>query len=110
VVHENRGTAYGIGWNAPYKIAGKTGTAQVKSIAQGAAYSETATPERLRDHALFISFAPVDNPQVAVAVIVENGGHGSSAAAPIARKVMDQVILGKVQRATQPVPASENDE
>jgi penicillin-binding protein 2 len=110
VVHENNGTAYGIGWNAPYKIAGKTGTAQVKSIAQGAAYSEAATPERLRDHALFISFAPVDNPQVAVAVVVENGGHGSSAAAPIARKVMDQVILGKVQRATQPTPASDNDE
>lgn len=110
VVHDNKGTAYGIGWNAPYRIAGKTGTAQVKSIAQGATYSESATPERLRDHALFISFAPVDNPQVAVAVIVENGGHGSSAAAPIARKVMDQVILGKVQRATQPAPASENDE
>lgn len=110
VVHENKGTAYGIGWNAPYKIAGKTGTAQVKSIAQGAAYNEAATPERLRDHALFISFAPVENPQVAVAVVVENGGHGSSAAAPIARKVMDQVILGKVQRTTQPAPVSENDE
>jgi penicillin-binding protein 2 len=110
VVHENKGTAYGIGWNAPYKIAGKTGTAQVKSIAQGATYSETATPERLRDHALFISFAPVDNPQVAVAVVVENGGHGSSAAAPIARKVMDHVILGKVQKPTQPAPQSENDE
>jgi penicillin-binding protein 2 len=110
VVHENRGTAYGIGWNAPYKIAGKTGTAQVKSIAQGATYSESATPERLRDHALFIAFAPADNPQVAVAVVVENGGHGSSAAAPIARKVMDHVVLGKVQQSAQPAPKSENDE
>ncbi|MDH3309546.1 MAG: penicillin-binding protein 2 [Gammaproteobacteria bacterium] len=95
VVHTNKGTAYGIGYNAPYKIAGKTGTAQVKSIAQGQAYSEKLTPERFRDHALFVSFAPVGSPKVAVAVIVENGGHGSSAAAPIARKVMDHVILGK---------------
>jgi penicillin-binding protein 2 len=95
VAHEKGGTAYGIGWNSPYKIAGKTGTAQVKGIAQGATYSEKLTPERFRDHALFISFAPADDPKVAVAVIVENGGHGSSAAAPIARKVMDYVILGK---------------
>ncbi|MEK7191276.1 MAG: penicillin-binding transpeptidase domain-containing protein, partial [Pseudomonadota bacterium] len=95
VVHSPRGTAYGIGYNAPYKIAGKTGTAQVKGIAQGAKYSEHGTPERLRDHALFISFAPVEQPQVAVVVVVENGGHGSSAAAPIARKVMDYVILAK---------------
>lgn len=96
VVHSNRGTAYRIGYNAPYKIAGKTGTAQVKSIAQDEEYDAATTPEHLRDHALFIAFAPVNNPQVAVAVVVENGGHGSSAAAPIARKVMDHVILGKV--------------
>ncbi len=63
VVHTNRGTAYGIGYNAPYKIAGKTGTAQVKSIAQGQSYSEKLTPERFRDHALFVSFAPVERPQ-----------------------------------------------
>ncbi len=112
VVHENKGTAYGIGWNAPYRIAGKTGTAQVKSIAQGATYSEAATPEHLRDHALFVAFAPVENPRVAVAVIVENGGHGSSAAAPIARKVMDYVILGTTQApaAARPAPLSENEE
>ncbi len=111
VVHTNKGTAYRIGYNAPYKIAGKTGTAQVKSIAQGQAYSEKQTPERFRDHALFISFAPVGDPKVAVAVIVENGGHGSSAAAPIARKVMDHVILGKTSAApTTSAPASENDE
>jgi penicillin-binding protein 2 len=111
VVHTNKGTAYGIGYNAPYKIAGKTGTAQVKSIAQGQSYREKLTPERFRDHALFVSFAPVEDPKVAVAVIVENGGHGSSAAAPIARKVMDHVILGKAVAApAAAAPASENDE
>jgi penicillin-binding protein 2 len=110
-VHTNKGTAYRIGYNAPYKIAGKTGTAQVKSVAQGQAYSEKLTPERFRDHALFVSFAPVGDPKVAVAVIVENGGHGSSAAAPIARKVMDHVILGKAAGApTVAAPVSENDE
>jgi penicillin-binding protein 2 len=110
-VHTNKGTAYRIGYNAPYKIAGKTGTAQVKSIAQGQTYSEKLTPERFRDHALFVSFAPVGAPKVAVAVIVENGGHGSSAAAPIARKVMDLVILGKTSTAASEVkPAIENEE
>jgi penicillin-binding protein 2 len=110
VAHDKVGTAYGIGWNAPYKIAGKTGTAQVKGIAQGAFYNEKLTPERFRDHALFISFAPVEEPRVAVAVIVENGGHGSSVAAPIARKVMDYVILGKTETPTQIAPKSVNDE
>lgn len=112
VVHTNRGTAYGIGWNASYKIAGKTGTAQVKAIAQGESYREQSVPERLRDHALFISFAPVDRPQVAIAVIVENGGHGSSAAAPIARKLMDHVILGKTTAPAIAAPklGTENEE
>lgn len=96
VAHSNRGTAFGIGHNAPYHIGGKTGTAQVKSIAQGARYDEHGTPERLRDHALFVSFAPVEDPKVAIAVVVENGGHGSSAAAPVARVVMDQLLLGRV--------------
>jgi penicillin-binding protein 2 len=94
VVHGPAGTARGIGWNAPYKIAGKTGTAQVKGVGQGESYSESRTAENLRDHALFIAFAPVDDPKIAVAVIVENGGHGGSTAAPIARKLMDQYLLG----------------
>lgn len=98
VVHSERGTAYRIGRDAPYRIAGKTGTSQVKSIPQGERYDEKTTPERLRDHALFVAFAPAENPAVAVAVVVENGGSGSSAAAPIARKVMDQVILTSVAR------------
>ncbi|HSD95826.1 MAG TPA: penicillin-binding protein 2 [Sulfuricaulis sp.] len=111
VVHTNRGTAYGIGYNSPYKIAGKTGTAQVKTVAQGQSYSEKATPERYRDHALFVSFAPVGDPKVAVSVIVENGGHGSSVAAPIARKVMDYLLLGKTTAAPgEAKPATENDE
>src|SRR3989344_3687023 len=109
-VHTNKGTAYGIGHNAPYKIAGKTGTAQVKSVPQGQTYSEKTTPERLRDHALFVSFAPADEPKVAVAVVVENGGHGSSTAAPIARKLMDFLILGKTAAPGEAKPASENDE
>jgi penicillin-binding protein 2 len=109
VVHSNKGTAYGIGYNAPYRIAGKTGTAQVKNIGQTEVYDAETVPERLRDHALFVSFAPVENPQVAVEVIVENGGHGSSAAAPIARKIMDYVILGKVM-PPGPLRKRENEE
>ncbi len=92
-VHERVGTAWRIGWNAPYKIAGKTGTAQVKSIGQTEKYDAKKTPERLRDHALFIAFAPAEDPQIVVAVIVENGGHGSTSAAPIARKIMDLYLL-----------------
>lgn len=95
VVHGEKGTARGIGWDAKYKIAGKTGTAQVKSLAQDEEYDEETTPEHLRDHALFIAFAPAEDPKIAVAVIVENGGHGSSAAAPIARKIMDAYLLPK---------------
>jgi len=110
VVHTPKGTAYRIGWNAPYRIAGKTGTAQVKGMAQGERYDEKATPERFRDHALFIAFAPVEKPQVAVAVIVENGGHGGSVAAPIARAVMDQVILGTVQTPARVAPKVGDDE
>ncbi len=93
VVTGPHGTARRIGWNAPYAIAGKTGTAQVLSVAQGETYHKKDVPERLRDHALFICFAPAEEPRVAVAVIVENGGHGGSAAAPIARKLMDYVLL-----------------
>jgi cell division protein FtsI/penicillin-binding protein 2 len=75
--------------NLDYTIAGKTGTAQVFGIKQDEEYDEETVSKKLRDHALFISFAPVIQPEIAVAVIVENGGHGGSTAAPIARKVMD---------------------
>ncbi len=114
VVHGEGGTARGIGWNAPYKIAGKTGTTQVKGIGQGETYNEKATAEHLRDHALFIAFAPVEDPRIAIAVIVENGGHGGSTAAPIARKLMDLYLLGDEKAAAKtpaavPAPAVEGD-
>ena len=110
VVHGEGGTARGIGWNAPYKIAGKTGTAQVKGIGQGETYNEKGTADHLRDHALFIAFAPVEDPRIAIAVIVENGGHGGSTAAPIARKLMDLYLLGDAKVAPKTpvvVPESE---
>ncbi|MDE2132416.1 MAG: penicillin-binding protein 2, partial [Betaproteobacteria bacterium] len=95
------GTAAQAGAGAPYLIAGKTGTAQVVGVRQGEKYNEGRTAERNRDHALFIAFAPADKPRIAVAVLVENGGHGGSTAAPIARKVFDYYLLG---RGVTPVP------
>jgi penicillin-binding protein 2 len=89
VMQGARGTARAVGTGAPYTMAGKSGTAQVFSVAQEAKYNEDEIEYRLRDHALFVAFAPVDNPQIAVAVIVENGSSGSRIAAPIARAVMD---------------------
>ncbi len=95
VVHGLRGTASRIGRGMKYKAAGKTGTAQVFGIAQDEEYDEDTVAKRLRDHALFISYAPAENPKIAVAVVVENGGHGSSVAAPIARRIMDAYLLGE---------------
>jgi len=90
------GTAVSVGAGAPYAVAAKTGTAQVIGIKQNEKYDESKINERHRDHALFISFAPLDAPKIAVAVIVENGSHGGSTAGPIARKVMDYYLLGKM--------------
>ncbi|MEX0976230.1 MAG: penicillin-binding protein 2 [Woeseia sp.] len=90
VMQSETGTARAVGLGAPYQMAGKSGTAQVFSVAQDAEYDETEIEERLRDHALFIAFAPLENPRIAVAVIVENGRSGSGVAAPIARAIMDQ--------------------
>lgn len=92
VMQGARGTARAVGSGAPYEMAGKSGTAQVISIGQDEKYDEETLPERLRDHALFISFAPFDDPRIAVAVIVENGQSGSGVAAPIARAVMDAYL------------------
>ncbi len=102
------GTAASVGANAGYSIAAKTGTAQVIGIKQNAKYDSRSINERHRDHALFIAYAPADNPSIALAVIVENGGHGGSAAGPIARKVMDYYLLGKLpnEPAINPVKAS----
>jgi penicillin-binding protein 2 len=87
------GTAAAATAGTPYKIAGKTGSAQVFTIAQNEKYHEKDLDERLLDHALFISFAPADDPKLAVAVFVENGKHGGSTAAPIARKMFDAYLL-----------------
>lgn len=89
VVHNPRGTASRAVSNLDYKMAGKTGTAQVVGIKQNERYDASKIAKLQLDHALFIAFAPADKPRVAVAVIVENGEHGSSTAAPIARKVID---------------------
>lgn len=94
VVHGARGTARKIGKNAQYQFAGKTGTVQVFSIGQDEKYEKDKIPEHLKDHALFIAFAPIDNPQIALAIIIENGGSGSAVAAPIARQLFDEYLLG----------------
>ena len=85
----------------PYLVAGKTGTAQVYSL-RGGRYKASEVRERLRDHSLYIAYAPADAPKIALAVLVENGGFGASAAAPIARQVLDYYLLGK--RAGTPAP------
>ncbi len=95
------GTAARAGAGAPYTFAGKTGTSQVIGMKQGEEYIESQVQERHRDHALFIAFAPADQPRIALAVLVENGGHGGATAAPIARKVLDYFLLGKIP---QPLP------
>lgn len=92
------GTAVYASLGAPYQIAGKTGTAQVVAMKQGEKYDAKNVEERLRDHAWFIAYAPAEHPQIALAVLVENGGHGGGSAAPIARKVMDYYLLGKVPK------------
>ena len=88
------GTASVAARGAAYSIAGKTGTAQVFSVGQTEKYNEKEVAERLRDHALFVAFAPAEAPKLAVAVLVENGGFGSSAAAPIARAIFDAYLVG----------------
>ena len=94
VVEDPQGTARRAWSGAEYSTAGKTGTVQVVSIAQGARYDESKLNEFQKDHALFIAFAPIEDPEIAISVIVENGGGGSSVAAPIARKVMDFYLTG----------------
>jgi penicillin-binding protein 2 len=96
VMKDARGTARAAGRNAPWRIAGKSGTAQVFSVAQDATYNKDDIAERMRDHALFVAFAPVEDPRIAVAVIIENGGSGSGVAAPVARTVME-AYLGSAQ-------------
>ena len=96
------GTAYASGLGAKYKFAGKTGTAQVFTIKQNENTKSKIKDERRRDHSWFIAYAPAEDPKIAVAVLVENGGFGASVAAPIARKVLDAYLLGP--DAPKPAP------
>lgn len=93
VLSGREGTARRAGKGLEYRMAGKSGTAQVFSLGQDERYNAEELAERLRDHALFVAFAPVENPQIAVAVVVENAGGGSSHASPLARKMTDAWLL-----------------
>jgi len=90
------GTAARSGAGAQYAYGGKTGTAQVVAMKQNEKYDEKKVAERHRDHSLFIAFAPAAAPTIALGILVENGGHGSATAAPIARVVLDYFLLGKL--------------
>ncbi|MDM8546895.1 penicillin-binding protein 2 [Candidatus Venteria ishoeyi] len=92
VVHGIRGTARRQGKDLSYHMAGKTGTAQVVKIAQDARYDADKLDKKYHDHALFVAFAPIEKPEIAIAVLVENGGSGSRTAAPIARQVIDYYL------------------
>ena len=100
------GTSARVFADAPYVSAGKTGTAQVIAIKQNEKYVESRVAERHRDHALFIAYAPADKPTIAIAVVAENSGFGARAAAPIARQVLDDYLLGKVPK--KPAPSEED--
>jgi penicillin-binding protein 2 len=90
------GTAARSFAGAQYTSGGKTGTAQVIAMKQNEKYDESKVAERHRDHSWFIVFAPIENPKIAAAIIVENGGFGARAAAPIARTMLDYYLLGKL--------------
>jgi penicillin-binding protein 2 len=91
-VMQGSGTAKNVGLGAPYKMAGKSGTVQVISVGQEEEYDRELIDERFQDHALFVAFAPLNNPEIAVAVIIENGNSGSRVAAPIAKSIMDEYL------------------
>ena len=100
------GTAAIAFQGAEYTSAGKTGTAQVIGIKQGEKYVEKDIEERFRDHSLYIAYAPADRPKIALAVVVENAGFGSRAAAPLARVVLDYYLLGKLPAPPNPQKVS----
>lgn len=95
VMQGPRGTARAVGMAVPFPIAGKSGTAQVFTVGQNEKYNASQVAERRRDHALFIAFAPLDAPRIAVAVVIENGESGSKAAAPIARAMIEAYLQGQ---------------
>ncbi|MCE7914857.1 MAG: penicillin-binding protein 2 [Nitrosomonas sp. PRO4] len=108
------GTAAKAAINTTYTFAGKTGTSQVIGIKQGERYNEKSINERHRDHAMFIAYAPAENPKIALAVLIENTGTGGSTAAPVARQVFDYYLLGQlpdetIAQLTESVDNSEHD-
>ncbi|HEU4372111.1 MAG TPA: penicillin-binding protein 2 [Telluria sp.] len=108
VTSDQSGTGYMAFRNAGYTVGGKTGTAQVVGL-RGGKYNASATPERLRDNALFTAFAPADKPRIAIAVVVENAGFGAAIAAPIVRKALDYYLLGKRPGEKTKVPVPQED-
>lgn len=104
------GTAAVAGEDAAYTFAGKTGTSQVVGMKQGEKYVESKIRERYRDHALFVTYAPAEDPKIALSVLVENGGHGGATAAPIARLVMDYYLLGKLPEEPAAETVDQKDE
>jgi penicillin-binding protein 2 len=93
VMHDARGIARQAAAGAQYRIAGKSGTAQVVAIKQGERYNRLKTLERNRDNALFVGFAPADHPRIVVAVMIENGEAGGRVAGPVVREIMDAWLL-----------------
>jgi penicillin-binding protein 2 len=106
VMHGTRGTARAVGLNAPFQMAGKSGTAQVFTVGQNEKYNAKDVEERRRDHALFVAFAPLEAPRIAVAVVIENGESGSKAAAPIARAMMEAYLQDETLTASTAAPTS----
>ncbi|MBT8132596.1 MAG: penicillin-binding protein 2, partial [Gammaproteobacteria bacterium] len=104
VVHGEHGTAIASGYGLKYRMAGKTGTSQIFSIGQEDEYDAEEVEERLRHHALFIAFAPLEDPEIAIAVIIENAGSGAAAAAPVARAMFDAWF----SQSASPVIATSN--
>jgi len=94
LVTKEGGTAAFIGRTTSYNISAKTGTAQVFGLKKNEVYDESILPDKLKDHALFIAFAPSENPKLVIAIVVENGGHGGATAGPIAKKVFDAYLSG----------------
>ena len=103
VVHRPNGTAYGIGQSVGYKIAGKTGTVQTRRIKDREKEKELELERKLRDHAMFIGFAPPSEPAIAIAVVVEHSGSGSKYAAPVARRVLDAYFEKTTITALEPI-------
>jgi len=104
------GTSAAAFVGTPYVSAGKTGTAQLFTVKQDAKYQESKVAETLRDHAWYIAYAPADQPKIAVAVLVENGGFGAQAAAPIARKVFDYWLTGATSSGPAATPERSGDD